>query len=193
MRQLSSTARLRAAVTTAALVGTLGVTAAATTSPARAHDEHERTTASRSITAHQRQVIHEATKSLKTPAAAEAAGFVATDACVAEPGLGGMGFHYVNYANILDGVVDPAQPDVLVFVPTKSGGRALGAVEYMGIDPDQDETTDDGRPSLFGSIPFDGPMLGHEPGMPVHFDLHVWLYKHNPAGMLSAWNPAVSC
>lgn len=50
-----------------------------------------------------------------------------------------------------------------------------------------------GRPSVFETIPFDGPMLGHEQGMPVHSDLHVWLYKHNPAGMLEPWNPAVSC
>jgi hypothetical protein len=29
--------------------------------------------------------------------------------------------------------------------------------------------------------------------MPIHYDLHVWLYKHNPAGMFAAWNPRVSC
>lgn len=104
-----------------------------------------------------------------------------------------MGFHYVNYVNVLDGVADPVRPDVLVFVPTANGGRALGAVEFMGIDPDQDVATDDGRPALFGTVSSDGPMLDHEPGMPVHYDLHVWLYKHNQAGMLESWNPAVSC
>ena len=193
MRQLTRTTRLRAALTAVALAGALGVTAA-TTAPAQAHDAHdEPTTTSRDITPKQLQVIHQATKKYKTPAAAETAGFVGTDACTELPGVGGMGFHYVNYANVLDGVADPTKPDVLVFVPTANGGRALGAAEYMGIDLDQDVTTDDGRPSLFGTIPFDGPMLGHEPGMPVHYDLHVWLYKHNPAGMLEPWNSAVSC
>jgi hypothetical protein len=29
--------------------------------------------------------------------------------------------------------------------------------------------------------------------MPIHYDLHVWLYDHNPSGQLSPWNPRVSC
>ena len=40
------------------------------------------------------------------------------------------------------------------------------------------------RPQLFGR-PFDGPMEGHHPLMPRdlhHYDLHVWLWKDNPAG-----------
>jgi hypothetical protein len=36
-------------------------------------------------------------------------------------------------------------------------------------------------------------MLGHEPGMPVHYDLHVWLYQANPDGVFASWNPSVSC
>lgn len=39
-------------------------------------------------------------------------------------------------------------------------------------------------------------MDGHEvppgaPPMPVHYDLHVWLYKSNPAGELTPENPRV--
>jgi hypothetical protein len=52
--------------------------------------------------------------------------------------------------------------------------------------------TDADRPFLF-DLPFDGPMLGHNPQMPIHYDLHVWLYRHNPAGMFAAWNPLVRC
>ena len=59
-------------------------------------------------------------------------------------------------------------------------------------DADQDLDTNDDQPSLF-EMPFDGPMLGHEPGMPKHYDLHVWLYKHNPAGIFAAYNPRVEC
>ena len=36
-------------------------------------------------------------------------------------------------------------------------------------------------------------MLGHNPKMPIHYDLHVWLYRHNPAGKFAMWNPTVSC
>ena len=34
-------------------------------------------------------------------------------------------------------------------------------------------------------------MLGHAPGMPIHYDLHVWLQKRNPSGMFAQWNPEV--
>ena len=57
---------------------------------------------------------------------------------------------------------------------------------------DQDVATDDDRPSLMGHA-FDGPMEGHEPGMPVHYDLHTWVHQQNGAGELSAWNPDVAC
>ena len=69
------------------------------------------------------------------------------------------------------------------------GGREL---EYFTVDADQDLATDDDRPTLFG-VPFDGPMLGHTPEMPIHYDLHVWLYRHNPAGTFAMWNPRVRC
>ena len=52
-----------------------------------------------------------------------------------------------------------------------------------------------GRPELFGR-PFDGPMEGHHPLMPHglhHYDLHVWLWKDNPAGMFSPTNPKIKC
>ena len=52
--------------------------------------------------------------------------------------------------------------------------------------------TDDDRPSIFGR-PFDGPMLGHAPGMPIHYDLHVWVAERNPEGLFAQWNPAIAC
>lgn len=51
------------------------------------------------------------------------------------------------------------------------------------------------RPTLFGQ-PFDGSMEGHHPLMPLalhHYDLHVWLFKDNPAGLFSPTNPDVKC
>ena len=59
-------------------------------------------------------------------------------------------------------------------------------------DADQDLTTDADRPSLFGRG-FDGPMPGHDPTMPVHYDLHAWIYTPNPDGMFTPFNPLVSC
>ncbi|MFD9906420.1 hypothetical protein [Streptomyces sp. NPDC059063] len=117
-------------------------------------------------------------------------GFARTDECAADPELGGMGYHYVNAKNI--GSVDPAKPAALLYAPAKDGKRELVAVEWIVNDADGDKTTDDDRPSLFG-VPFDGPMDGHFPGQPVHYDLHAWIYEENPTGVFSPWNPAVRC
>jgi hypothetical protein len=183
-----SSARRVVALATATLAATLaGPTVAAT-----AHGGDVPATTD-SLSAHQRRVVHNATKRLRTPARAVAAGYIATDACVELPGVGGMGYHYLNPALAGDDVIDPARPEVLVFVPARKGRLRLGAVEYFKADADQDLTTDSDRPSLFGDHDFEGPMPGHEPGMPVHYDKHVWLYKHNPAGQLAPWNPTVHC
>ena len=51
------------------------------------------------------------------------------------------------------------------------------------------------RPTIFGKE-LEGPMAGHKPLMPEglhHYDLHVWLWKDNPAGTFSPTNPAVKC
>ena len=75
----------------------------------------------------------------------------------------------------------------------RAGGRLeLVAAEWFKPDADQDVTTDHDRPTLFDRA-FDGPMLGHGGGMPIHFDLHVWLWKRNPSGIFASWNPAVVC
>lgn len=163
-------------------------------SPALAHQgEHDDDNKSSvELTSKQRNEIRAGTKRFRDVDKAIAAGYIPTDVCVALPGVGGMGYHYVNPANLMDGVIDPAKPEILVFHKDRKGRLQLGAVEYFAPDADQDLSTDSDRPSLFGNA-FEGPMPGHEPGMPVHYDLHVWVYTDNPAGQLAAWNPNVTC
>jgi hypothetical protein len=133
-----------------------------------------------------------ATRKFRNIAVARAAGYAATGECAQDPKYGGMGIHYANPDLVADGKLDVTKPEILVYQPLPSGKLRLGAVEYFRPDADQDLATDTDRPSLFG-LPFDGPMLGHEPGMPIHYDLHVWLYRHNPAGLFAMWNPRVHC
>ena len=123
---------------------------------------------------------------------ARAAGYAATGECAQDPKYGGMGIHYANPELVADGELDVTKPEILVYQPMPSGKLRLGAVEYFQVDADQDLATDPDRPYLFG-MPFDGPMLGHDPEMPIHYDLHVWLYRHNPAGQFAMWNPRVHC
>ncbi len=119
-------------------------------------------------------------------------GYVPAGACAALPGVGAMGIHYLNPALAGDTRVDRRRPELLLYEPRADGRLRLAGVEWFVADADQDLATDGDRPSLFGRG-FDGPMPGHEPGMPMHYDLHAWVFKRNPAGVLSPWNPRVSC
>jgi hypothetical protein len=125
------------------------------------------------------------------PKVAVAAGFLPTDSCVTHESMGTMGFHYVHPKLIAAPVVQNS-PAILVYQPDGDGGRKLVAVEWFQPDADQDLTTSDDKPSLF-SRAFDGPMEGHEPGMPRHYDQHAWLWQDNPKGALEPYNPAGSC
>jgi hypothetical protein len=116
---------------------------------------------------------------------------IAGEPCVESP-LGAMGVHAINPALAADPNIDPLKPEVLLYLPQANGKLELVAVEYFKVDADGNLATDDDRPSLFGR-PFDGPMPGHNPTMPVHYDLHVWLYTHNPSGQFAQFNPALSC
>lgn len=122
---------------------------------------------------------------------AERDGYVPGSPCEQLPGVGAMGIHYVNPALMAPGI-DPLRPEVLLYLPDADGTLKLIGVEYFQADADQDLATDSDRPSVFGQ-PLEGPMPGHAPGMPIHYDLHVWLFEANPAGVFATWNPAISC
>ncbi|MET9409414.1 hypothetical protein ABZX90_27160 [Streptomyces sp. NPDC002935] len=112
--------------------------------------------------------------------------------CSADPaGHGSMGYHYFNESRY--GSLDPAKPAALLFEDGKNGKRRLAGVEWIVVDADQNLKTSGDRPSMFGGQKFEGPMPGHYPGMPIHYDLHVWLWKHNPSGLFNRWNPRVKC
>ena len=111
--------------------------------------------------------------------------------CVSSP-FGTMGFHAVNLGLVFDPAIDPLRPEVLLYVPGDDGSLKLVAVEYFKADVDGDLGTTGDRPSIFG-IPFEGPMAGHSPVMPAHYDLHVWVHERNPNGLVQSFNPAISC
>ncbi|HKT60799.1 MAG TPA: hypothetical protein VJQ46_12180 [Gemmatimonadales bacterium] len=102
---------------------------------------------------------------------------------------GGMGVHFLNLQTI-GPKLDPAKPQVLIYEP--HGDRLqLAAAEWFVPT----EVAAGTRPSIFGQE-LQGPMEGHEPLQPKglhHYDLHVWLWKENPAGVFSPTNPAVKC
>jgi hypothetical protein len=144
------------------------------------------------LTSGQRAVLLAATRRFRDVKRAVAAGYLPTKDCVP-----GMGFHYTKPALAGDVNIDPTLPDILVYTPAAGGSVRLGALEYFRADADGNLKTAEDRPTLFGH-PFDGPMAGHpmppgQPPMPVHYDLHVWLYQTNPSGELKSENPRVNC
>ncbi len=130
--------------------------------------------------------VRQATAEYHKVSNALADGYVATEHCIAVPGVGGMGYHFVNQALAGDLAVDPLKPEVLLYAPKNDGELRLVAVEYFVADVGQP------TPAVFGE-PFKGPMAGHEPGMPIHYDLHAWIWKGNPDGLFADFNPKVSC
>jgi hypothetical protein len=133
----------------------------------------------------QTAAVQAATAKYRDVNAAIADGYLPNQQCVASP-EGGMGYHYFNPKLGDDLTSDPLSPELLIYAPDGNGGLKLVAVEYFQANAGQ------ARPTIMGQ-PFDGPMAGHEPGMPEHYDLHFWIWQPNPAGTFAAWNPSVSC
>ncbi len=106
--------------------------------------------------------------------------------CVTGP-TGNMGYHFENQALMTDGVINLTQPEVLLYERMPNGQFKLTAVEYY-MQANQTATA----PVILGQTVL-GPMAPHHPGMTVHYDRHVWLWKDNPNGLYDNWNPTVSC
>ena len=127
-------------------------------------------------------------------------GYLSTLGCVEYPKPGGhgqvayqpgaMGIHFLN-PSLISPAPDPKRPTLLLYEPDANGTLTLvGAEWFVPLATGVKE-----RPQLFGRA-FDGPMEGHEPLLPQtlhHYDLHVWLWKPNPAGLFSPTNPLVKC
>lgn len=115
--------------------------------------------------------------------AAPAGWSVPVTACKENPPEGGMGYHYGNIGYYLDGLVDPRKPEILLYEPQPSGGLRLVALEYAVPFFTWPSDT---PPRLFGRD------LKHVADQ-GEWQLHVWIWKHNPSGIFSDWNPTVDC
>jgi hypothetical protein len=135
------------------------------------------------------------TEQFRSPKRAVAAGYAELRdakhiACISMPGMGAMGIHYVNGKLVKDGVVDPRKPEAVVYEPDRDGHtRHLVALEYIVFKKAWKHSA---PPRLFGRS-FDLTPAGNRFGLPAFYSLHAWLFKHNPAGKLTPWNPRVSC
>ena len=144
-------------------------------------------------------VVRSALKKYEDPYVAIHDGYFSTLGCVeiAHPGAaghvpykpGGMGVHFLNIG-LLGPQPDPGKPQVLIYEPDGDKLRLVAAEWFVPLSTGVKQ-----RPTLWG-WPFDGPMTGHPPLLPMeltHYDLHVWLYKPNPLGTFAPTNPDVKC
>jgi hypothetical protein len=67
----------------------------------------------------------------------------------------------------------------------------LVALEYV-VFKDAWDATHSGPPTLFDQ-PFMLNTADNRFGLPPFYALHAWVWKPNPSGTFSAWNPHVGC
>lgn len=107
---------------------------------------------------------------------------------------GGKGYHYRKPA-LTDGVLDPAQPEILLYEPQANGTLKLVGVVFLIVS---------GGPSGWDATHSTPPTLGDQPfidrrapgslGPPFpNYALFVSVWRHNPDGMYAQYNPTVSC
>ena len=112
-------------------------------------------------------------------------------ACIAMPGMGAMGVHFVNSTLVGDPTEQVRHPEAMVYRIDDKGVLRLAAAEYVVIASAWDATHAK-RPQLFGHRFMLTP-AGNRYGLPAFYSLHAWAWYHNPAGRFAMWNPRVTC
>jgi hypothetical protein len=139
------------------------------------------------------RVVREATERFHNVKAAEAEGYALTFGCVSGGEYGAMGLHYVNFPLVVDGVLDPTRPEIVIYEPLPNGRLRLIGADYLVLaDTWHANNPAGGTPQLGGQLLhlFESP---NRFGLPAFYTLHVWAWKENPTGMFVNWHSKVSC
>lgn len=81
--------------------------------------------------------------------------------------------------------LDPEWPQVLLYDLTAEGTYELVAAKWF-----RPAAEVDAAPTLFGER-LTGPRAGSVPTIPEHYGLTAWLFRENPEGLFSRYNPAI--
>lgn len=109
-------------------------------------------------------------------------GFILLSECEVRP-AGASGMLYANLDRVMDGVIDPTMPEGLLYEPNSNGPPKLVAVD---LAVPYALWTDPTPPEFLGTTFQTEDEFGA-------WAIHVWIWRHNPAGMLAPVNPNVSC
>ena len=151
---------------------------------------------------------------------AKAEGYTTDNKCVTAqmlgfaPALGAMGLHYVRRDVLglppkpaapggarVSGTgthTDFARPAMLVYEPQADGSLELVAVENLVFADAWHKASGDRRPTTHGRT---WPLLKDNPATKVdeahgwepHYEQHLWVFRDNPNGAYSPFNPKVTC
>lgn len=124
--------------------------------------------------------------------------------------LGAMGIHF--FRPDLLGITAPPSPrvngigthtdfrapSILIYEPQADGSLELVAVENLVFKAAW-RANGHSEPPTFHGVPWDS--MEDDPTTAIdeahvfepHFDRHVWIYRENPNGVFTPFNPAVSC
>lgn len=123
---------------------------------------------------------------------------------------GAMGVHY--FRPDLLGVTEPPNPrvngtgthtdfrspSILIYEPQRDGSMQLVAVENL-VFAKAWRAAGHTKPPSYQGVTWDAMIddpktaIDEAHQFEPHFDRHVWLYRDNPNGVFSPYNPAVSC
>jgi hypothetical protein len=119
----------------------------------------------------------------------KATGYTPVLGCVSGSDHGAMGIHYVNL-NLLNGPIDPAHPQALIYEPQSNGELKLVGVEFIILAtalPANSAPQVEGHLMNYVDYP-------NRYGLPSpFFELHVWAWRDNPQGPFVDWNNHITC
>lgn len=109
--------------------------------------------------------------------------------CVSGRNGGAMGVHLANFAYVTDGLPpDINAPEILIYEPLPNGRYRLAGVEFITLVTGEPQ----GAPAVEGHL-LNYSGAPNRYGLPPHYELHVWAWKHNPDGTFADWNPDMTC
>lgn len=170
---------------TKTLIALLGAVASAVTLPAIALADDDATPLV--------DTVHNATARYVDINVALAEGFVQATPCVSGPDTGAMGVHFVLPARISAGVLNPTEPEALIYQPMGKGSMRLVGVEFIVLASVWEANNGASAvPALAGNL-LNYVAAPNRYGLPAFYEIHVWAWRHNPKGTYADWNTHVTC
>jgi hypothetical protein len=99
--------------------------------------------------------------------------------------------HTVNFPLVLDGVLDPKRPEIILYEPMPNGRLRITGADYLVL-AEAWHANNVAPPEPGGLLLhfFESP---NRFGLPPFYTLHVWASKENGNGAFVNWHPKVSC